>query len=234
MQMISATRIILPAFVLAACVGTHAVWSDFGAEYLGAKYINDPLGESVLPDADPLIRDDAFDCLTFVETVLACGDVQRLNAIRYADGAVELLSRNHFFTADWLVNNSNLVENVSADFGNTATRSGIIDKKSWFQKRYGIETDFAPIHAEIEYVPYSNIRKFDVAEPMLVAFVVDENKTGVFVRHVGFLLPGGVLRHASRDKGRVMDAGFRGYVARRATASTNLGVAFFKIKEFCQ
>ena len=63
---------------------------DPGREYLGAAYVADPLGEGVAPDSDPLVRDDAFDCVTFVEASLAGGDVQKLNKIRYKGGVVDL------------------------------------------------------------------------------------------------------------------------------------------------
>ena len=61
-------------FLLVGCVGGN-VDADFGAKYIGVRYATDPLGEMKSPDADPLIRFDAFDCTTFVETVLAGGDV---------------------------------------------------------------------------------------------------------------------------------------------------------------
>ena len=70
--------------------------NDIGAKYIGAMYLSDPLGEAIAPDTDPLIRDDAFDCVTFVETVIANGDVDRLNKIRYANGIPNFIERNHF------------------------------------------------------------------------------------------------------------------------------------------
>lgn len=224
------TKFFICALVLAACTLTRQPWTEFGAEYLGVRYETDPLGEGSGYDNDPLIRNDAFDCLTYVETVLACNDVDRLTRIRYADGTVDFTRRNHFFVADWVKNNANLVENVSAGFGKTAIRSGIIDKKNWFATKHNINTNFTPTSATIEYVPYSNLAKFDVTEPVVVAFVTGENKTGVLVSHVGFLLPGGTLRHASSTRWRVVDVPFREYVAGRS----GLGVAFLRIKEFCQ
>lgn len=224
---------------LAAC-SARVVAHDFGGEYLGVKYVNDPLGEGVGYDADPLIRDDAFDCLTYVETVLACGNVDRLNQIRYANGKISFENRNHFFTSDWLRNNADLVENISVDFGATTMRLGTVTKSNWFALMHGLSIDVAPTDIDLKYVPYSNIEKFDTDEPVLVAFVVNNpaqsHRVGsdILVAHVGFLLPGGVLRHASRDAGAVVDADFREYVARRALKTTNLGVAFFKIKRFCK
>ena len=242
-------KTILHAFVvlplLAACESATMTpsgvsTSDFGAEYLGRPYVADPLGEGAGYDADPLIRTDAFDCQTYVETVLACGDVTRLTKIRYAGGVADFAHRNHFFTADWLANNKGLVENVSGDFGNTAIRTGVIDKRSWAKKVHNMNLDAAPVTAELKYVPYSDIKNFDVSAPMLVAFVVANpvvaNRVGsdIFVTHVGFLMPGGVLRHASQIHGQVMDVDFREYIAGRAKSASNLGVAFFEIKGSCK
>ena len=109
-------RWVLIAFTLGACV-THANDSTIGAQYLGARYLNDPLGEGIAPDPDPLIRTDAFDCTTFVETSLAAGDVGALTKIRYKNGDVDFVNRNHFIESDWIPNNSDLVKNVSAQYG---------------------------------------------------------------------------------------------------------------------
>ena len=229
-------------FLLVSCGGmaTPASYADMGGQYLGVPYVADPLGEGMGYDSDPLIRDDAFDCQTFVETVLACGNVDRLNRIRYAGGKISFENRNHFFTADWLPNNSDLVENISADFGATAMRLGTVTKADWFRAMHGMEIDVAPIDVDLKYVPYSELNKFDVDAPTLVAFVVNNPETShrihsdILVSHVGFLMPGGMLRHASSAAGAVVDVDFRGYIAARMSAKTNLGVAFFKIKETCE
>ena len=120
---------ILLALLLAGCsVGTA------GQSFLGARYISSPLGEGVAPDDDPLIRYDAFDCTTFVETVLADGDLKKLNKIRYKNGEIDFLNRNHFIESDWLMNNADLVQNVSNKYGKTSVRNVRIDKTSWLKK----------------------------------------------------------------------------------------------------
>ena len=90
-----------------------------GQEYLGTKYQFDPLGEEKAPDNDPLIRTDAFDCMTFVETSIAHGDIEKLTNIRYKDGIIDIKNRNHFTELDWLENNKDLFENVSDEYGKT-------------------------------------------------------------------------------------------------------------------
>lgn len=73
-----------------------------------------PLGEGEQGryDQDPLYRFDAFDCTTFVETVVSLALTQEINAfenkmdeIRYENGEVDYLKRNHFPSLQWIPNN---------------------------------------------------------------------------------------------------------------------------------
>ena len=150
-------RWVVAVFVLMGCV-THANDSTIGAQYLGARYLNDPLGEGIAPDPDPLIRTDAFDCTTFVETSLAAGDVDALTKIRYKNGDVGFVNRNHFIESDWIPNNSDLVKNVSAQYGKTAVRHVVIDQAAWLRRVHNIDADDAPVAVDVEYIPYENVQ----------------------------------------------------------------------------
>ena len=70
-----------------------------------------PLGEG--PDGrydqDPLYRFDTFDCTTYVETIMALAlarDVDEfevhLDKIRYENGDIDYLKRNHFTDLQWI------------------------------------------------------------------------------------------------------------------------------------
>ena len=73
---------------------------------------------------------DSFDCVTFVETVLALSitpynktssDFIRdfeahLKAIRYSDKQQTFLNRNYFISADWIQNNQDLVQDITHQF----------------------------------------------------------------------------------------------------------------------
>lgn len=207
-----------------------------GNEYLGKNYISDPLGEEKVPDVDPLIRFDAFDCVTFVETSLAGGDLNKLTTIRYKNGQADFLNRNHFIETDWLKNNANLVENVSNKYAKTSLRTVVIDKRNWFKKAHNIETNFLPEKVDIEYIPYENLIDIKNKEPLIILFISgnsgksDKIGTDLAVVHMGFLLPNGILRHASSEKGKVIDVDFKEYASRRAKNKNNLGVALVKIK----
>ena len=207
-----------------------------GEEYLGAKYINSPLGEEKAPDTDPLIRFDAFDCVTFVETSIANGDINKLNNIRYKDGNIDFVNRNHFISTDWLNNNKDIVENVSDVYGKTKTRTVIIDKQKWLKKRHNITSNIKPQKADIKYIPYEDLHEINANEPLIVLFIYRNPKiydiigTDLAVIHMGFLLPNGKLRHASKKQGYVVDTDFNDYIKNIKQNKHNIGIALVKIK----
>lgn len=228
-------RILALGLILTGCVATAT--PDVGANYLGAKYVSDPLGEGVVPDADPLIRDDAFDCVTFVETSLADGDITKLNKIRYKNGEIDFLTRNHFIETDWLANNADIVSDVTSEYCKTARRHVVIDKQNWLRVTHGITAQFAPQIADLDYIPYYAMCDINNRVPLIVLFITGNPKnydkigTDLAVSHMGFLMPGGrVLRHASSEYGRVIDVNFREYLTARAKNKNNIGIMLVEIK----
>lgn len=228
-------------FFVVLCVGLLIGCSKsqpqyIGEKYLGKKYVNEPLGEEKYPDTDPLIRFDAFDCMTFVETALADGDLDKLNKIRYKDGEIDFIKRNHFIESDWVQNNKDIVENVSNQYGNTAVRTVVIDKQKWFKRMHNLDVKVPVQTVKFEYIPYSDLKEIKNSEPLIVLFVIDNPKmrdkigTDLAVSHLGFLLPSGKLRHASSDYGRVVDVDFDNYVKQRAKNKNNIGISVVKIK----
>jgi hypothetical protein len=120
---------------------------DFGTSLLGTPYMEFPFGEGPQGKYDqaPLSRFDAFDCETFVETVSALSlsattaDFQgTLNRIRYQDGLVDFVTRNHFTDLDWIPNNerAGFMRDVTATLapGQTLIASALVDKQAWYAK----------------------------------------------------------------------------------------------------
>lgn len=118
--------------------------------FLGKPYLLGALGEGVSGEYDqfPLYRTDAFDCLTFVETVLAIAlsnDFNsfklNMNNIRYQDGKVSFIARNHFTDLDWNPNSQRLgilkdITPLIKDRNGKPvfeTASAVINKPSWYQ-----------------------------------------------------------------------------------------------------
>ena len=225
--------IFLFCFFVVACSKSDPMY--IGKQYLGVKYVNDPLGEEFAPDTDPLIRFDAFDCMTFVETALANGDRDILNKIRYQNGKISFLTRNHFVETDWLENNKDIFENASRKYSeHLATRKVVIDKKRWFKTVHNINADIPKQTVKIEYIPRDYVNGLNITKPVIVLFIIDNSKirdkigTDLAVSHMGFLLPGGILRHASSQYGRVMDVNFQEYM--REHVKNNLGISILEIK----
>ncbi|MBI3544255.1 MAG: DUF1460 domain-containing protein [Deltaproteobacteria bacterium] len=124
---------------------------QISAKYLGTPYVLDPFGEGENGkfDRDPLYRFDAFDCTTYVETMMALalshdGDFNEffntLQRIRYRDGTIGYVTRNHFPEVDWIPNNtragfiSDVTEAVAGPFGVQQARA-VIDKRSWYEHK---------------------------------------------------------------------------------------------------
>lgn len=90
---------------------TSAERLDFISQFfLNKPYILGALGEGdhARFDQCPLYRTDGFDCITYVETVLAIfrsSDIpsfrKNIRNIRYLDGQVSYISRKHFPSTDW-------------------------------------------------------------------------------------------------------------------------------------
>ena len=224
---------LLSLVVCASCTRSATI----GDEYVGKLYMNNPLGEGIAPDGDPLIRFDAFDCTTFVETALADGDADKLNQIRYKDGVIDFVNRNHFMETDWLPNNSNILYDVTEQYGKTAVRTVNINRANWMKYKYGIY-DNTPVQiAHLKYIPYNQIDHIKPTEPLVVLFVSGTPKnmsvigTDLAVTHMGFLLPNGILRHASKKDKCVTDTEFDKYINRMVENKNNLGIMLMEIKK---
>ena len=118
-------------------------------QFLGKPYLLGALGEGIQGDYDqmPLYRADAFDCETYVDTVLAlalANDLnqfqQCINQVRYHDGHVSFIERNHFTGLDW--NKNNQYQGFGKDITTTfldkhqkpvvQLAHALIDKPSWY------------------------------------------------------------------------------------------------------
>ncbi|TDJ06435.1 MAG: DUF1460 domain-containing protein [Deltaproteobacteria bacterium] len=110
--------------------------------FLGDRTRIGPLGEGKKGkfDRDPLFSFKAFDCTTYVETVMALALSQDLKSffrnildIRYRDGIISHQRRNHFTSLDWIPNNAKFLNDITASIGPIKYAHAIIDKKSWYQ-----------------------------------------------------------------------------------------------------
>lgn len=181
---------------------------------LGRKYLVRPLvGSPTIPER-LVTRTDGFDCVTFVETVLAIAGARslddfmhRLVDIRYRDSRVEWRSRLHYAT-EWAAHNvaRGLLDDVTSGpaallRGKTLHRVPGLDPRwvtiSYFPKR--AFPDIAPSMMSGDIIFFVSGREG-----------LDTNHMGVVIRRDGLLL----LRNASRRHRAVVDEPLEDYVRR--------------------
>lgn len=119
--------------------------------FMGMPYKLGSLGEGVKGkfDQEPLYRTDSFDCQTFVSTVLALVQSNTLsqfkhniNRVRYQDGKVSFVTRNHFASVDWNKNSgaNGYIKDITYQIVNkqgtpvAKIASTIINKPMWYKK----------------------------------------------------------------------------------------------------
>jgi hypothetical protein len=148
---------------------------------------------------------ERFDCVTYVETVLALarasdpgGFAGELRRIRYDGGLVEWARRNHYMT-DWVRRNARagVVKPVSA--GALATRK---------EKLLNVLPGLPDRRARFACVPKTKLSRFEPRLRNGDILLFASTKAGIDVFHCGLLVRkegSWKLRHASRSAGRVVE-----------------------------
>jgi hypothetical protein len=150
-------------------------------------------------------RDDAFDCVTYCETVLAAAMSRQplefdshLRTIRYHNGVVAWRERNHYFF-EWGQHN---VENKTCRW---VLMDGAID----IQKTVTAERGLGRRQFPMTVIPRETLlaNKGQLVAGDIIGFVTQRTNLDYF--HVGFIAFGGkgelLLRHASQTSRRVVD-----------------------------
>lgn len=132
---------------------------DYASQYfLGKPYITNPQGEGENSEIDqaPLFRFDGFDCVTYVNTVLALAlsnnpvsFQKNLLKINYYHAIPKYENRFHFMSVDWNPQNqkNNIVRDVTENIVDekqcaiAMIAEGEIDKPNWFLKKSANESD---------------------------------------------------------------------------------------------
>ncbi len=179
---------------------------DFIAASLkGTRYRGYTLIGSARRTEKLVARDDAFDCVTYCETVLAAAMSRvpsefetHLRTIRYHNGVVAWRERNHYFF-EWGQHN---VENKTCRW---VVLDGAID----IQKTVTAERGLGRRQFPMTVIPRDTllIHRDKLAPGDIVGFVTQRANLDYF--HVGFVAFGDkgelLLRHASQTRRRVID-----------------------------
>lgn len=160
-----------------------------------------------------VVRDDAFDCVTFCEIALAAAIAPEpgafepaLRALRYRNGVIDWRERNHYFF-EWGEHN---IANGSC---RAIDLAGAVDIK----KTVYWHPALGRRHFAMRVVPRAVFlaNKDKLATGDIIGFVT--RRPGLDYFHVGFAAFGRggefLLRHASRSHGRVVDERMAAFVA---------------------
>lgn len=199
--------------------------TDFGSRIdristflLGAPYRANPLvGSAYVPEelTAPL---DAFDCVTYVETVYAAAIsrdedefVVNLRRLRYGAGIVSFARRNHYMT-EWIRNarRAGLARPV-------ALGPGEVEKR----RVLNVVPGLPPVRQRFRCLPKRLVRRVDarLRTGDLVCFAstrshLDVFHCGLVVRYADRLR----MRHASRSQGGVLEQDLAGFLGENRMA----------------
>ena len=173
--------------------------------YLGAPFRDTPLiGAYNIQEVFVSDR-EAFDCVTFVETVLAQSlstllatqFKDELKALRYRNGEISWLSRLHYFS-DWLTTNTarGVLEQVIPDLPVT-------------HRTLSLLPHYPHTQAQLKFLPVTDLTKYQdlLRSGDILAF--GSTRENLDVSHTGFLKLSGdslpILIHATKSFGKVIE-----------------------------
>jgi len=207
------------ALIDAAGAGTLAERMDrVSARLLGRPYVENPLGGGPGRPETLRVSLSGFDCVTYVETVLALARsrdseefLRTLRRIRYRGGRPAWSTRNHYMTG-WARENAarGLVHDLTLG-PETAVRERTLSMVPGIPAR----------KARVRCFPKALLCRIGprLATGDLVLFASTRRRLDVF--HVGLLVRTGAglrLRHAARSAGRVVEQPLAEFAAARRMA----------------
>lgn len=181
--------------------------------FLGRPYKANPLIGSADTSEVFTASLDGFDCVTYIETVLALARASNvddftewLRKIRYVHGRIRWDRRNHYMTA-WIRNNvrSGIIKTVSLPALPIVSRERVLD----------VVPGLAAQRTRVKCVPKPAVRRLGPHLQIgdLMFFVSTRRTLDVF--HAGIIVRDGkrvLMRHASRSQGFVVEQELREFL----------------------
>ena len=201
--------------------------------WLGRPYTVGPLGELSGVDADPLIRYDTFDCLTFIEEVFALAlapDLLSAQEVRLSlryrgDHTPTYENRRHFMLAEWIpgVVAEGWFTDITADFDGAVEVRREVTEASWAgwwgRDALPLPGERLPVGPQrFWYLPLDEAlaQLGEIPDGTVVFFLRQPvDHIPIAITHVGVLVPSereALLRHASKLRGALRDEPLRSYL----------------------
>lgn len=218
---------------------------------LGRPYTVDPLGEGQAPDPDPLVRYDTFDCLTYVEEVIALAmagdviDVARVrNGLRYGADPVSYFERHHFMEFQWIPEaiEGGWLRDATADYGAPIQLERSFSLEQWNnwagrQTFHHLDEQLPTGTLRLQVLPLEQARKVaQTIRPGSIVLTVREDRSWkpLWISHLGLVFHSGdhaIHRHATKmGSGGTVDHDLDWYLEHIGTYSNwpALGIAILE------
>ena len=220
----------------------------YSAMFLGMPYNLTCTGDGpyALYETRPLVNFNKTNCMVYCEHVLALSIsdswdnfFNNLQQIRYKDGIIGMRTRNHYTMADWLPENSWLLDDVSRNIGGqyTQTTTRTISHETFFTNK-GI-TDMRYVKPDreitIDYVPKEDLLKVkENVRPGDILALIFANKTDIFSAHMLMVAKKNdrlYIRESSSSKMTTFDTPFDEWVNSKQDLDKYAGLCFMRIRE---
>ncbi len=149
-------------------------------------------------DSDPLFCLEKSDCMVFTEHIYAMALAKDwpqffslLQRIRYEDGEISTVMRNHTSVPQWVDNNKWLVKDINEEIAPDLTKpfNFTLDPNRSLIKDYGLDPGFKKQKVEKSYIPLENIPR--IADKLqngdYVCVIRGFSEDGLWSGHVGFI-----------------------------------------------
>jgi hypothetical protein len=203
-------------------------------------------GKDALYEPYPLVNFDSTNCMAYCEHVLALAIsdswdnfFNNLQQIRYKDGVIGMRTRNHYTMADWLPENSWLLDDVSASVGGSYTRqvTRTISHRKFFQGKGISDMRYVIPDREItiDYIPRADLLKIkqNLRSGDIGALIFDK-KTDIFSAHMWMVMEvqGQTIIRESTTRGMTtFDTPYDDWAARIAQSERYIGISLMRVRE---
>jgi hypothetical protein len=220
----------------------------YSSMFLGTPYSWTATGDGpyALLETYPLVNFQETNCMVYCEHVLALSIsdswdnfFNNLQQIRYKDGIIGMKTRNHYTMADWLPENSWILDDVSAEVGGeyTASMTRTISHENFFKGK-GINDMRYVKHDRkitVEYVPMEHMKdiKSRVKNGDIVAMLFAD-KDNVFSAHMLMIVEKDgdlYFREASTTNYSTFETEYDEWLDWKGTWDKYAGIAFMRVKD---
>ena len=222
----------------------------FSAYFLGVPYNIHCVGDGpyALYEPWPLVNFKETNCMAFCEHVLALAIsdnwnnfFNNLQQIRYRDGLIGMKTRNHYTMADWLPENSWLLEDVSTKVGESYTKTvtRTISHRQFFADKGISDTTYTlPDRTlSIDYIPlddcFNVINKLETGDILSLIFAKLDN---IFSAHLVMVVDAGngmLIRESSNSKMTTFDTPIKEWIEQKINLKSRryLGITIMRINK---